>query len=201
MHEYPPPSSPGKAARPASNILNAATVPPGKGWLNPLHSAASRGHTSIVRMLLQHYCLVHSEQQNGSSVNNNDACDARDSDGLTPLAHAIAGGHGDTVTLLLSHGAQLADVDGCGHGALHWAVLQRREECLRTLLEHVDAVAAAGEGEGTEEESLEKSSVYEVVDAAGRTPLHLAAETGFEAAVALLLQYGADPSARAFKVP
>ncbi|KAK7935169.1 hypothetical protein PG985_000664 [Apiospora marii] len=113
------PSSPGKAARPANGNLTAATVPLGKGWLNPLH----------------------------------------------------------------------------------WAVLQRREACFRTLVEHVDAATPAGEGKGTEEESLGTRSVDEVVDAAGRTPLHLAAETGFEAAVDLLLQYGADPSARAFKVP
>ncbi|KAG8169586.1 hypothetical protein KVR01_000331 [Diaporthe batatas] len=92
----------------------------GRGWLNALHIAAMRGNTMIVRCLLQQHMDPNS----------------RDSDGLTPLMHASAGGG---------------------------------------------------------------PSQVEVYDDAGRTPLHAAVDIGFEAGVAVLLGFGADPYSRAKK--
>lgn len=97
-----------------------------KGWLTPLHSAATRGHDRIVRLLLQHRPEA-------------DFCNVRDSDGATPLAHAITRGYRDVVISLLAGGACLRDMAVGVNGrcsALHWAVLKRREMCLKILLEH-----------------------------------------------------------------
>lgn len=53
------------------------------------------------------------------------------------------------------------------------AVLQRRDSILRILLEH-------------------KELDVDAYDESGWTPLHVATESGFEAGVILLLQYGAN---------
>ena len=109
---------------------------------------------------------------------------SRDSDGLTPLMHASAGGHDDVAELLLGAGSRLGDVDSRRRSALHWAVIARRESMLRLLLRHADA---------------DDPFQVEVYDDAGHTPLHTAVDIGFEAGVAVLLDFGADPYSRAKK--
>lgn len=109
---------------------------------------------------------------------------SRDSDGLTPLMHASAGGHKDVAKLLLTHGSRLGEVDSHRRSALHWAVIARRESMLRMLLKHADA---------------NDPFQVEVYDDAGHTPLHTAVDIGFEAGVAILLNFGADPYSRAKK--
>lgn len=113
---------------------------------------------------------------------------SRDSDGLTPLMHASAGGHEEVAGLLLAHGARLGEVDAHRRSALHWAVIAHREGMLRLLLKHADA--ASGD---------DASFQVEVYDDAGHTPLHTAVDIGFEAGVAVLLGFGADPYSRAKK--
>lgn len=140
----------------------------GRGWLNALHIAAMRGNTMIVQCLLQQRMDPNS----------------RDSDGLTALMHAAAGGHEDVAELLLGQGARLGEVDGRRRSALHWAVIAHREAMLRLLLKHADA---------------NDPFQVEVYDDAGHTPLHTAADLGFEAGVAVLLNFGADPYSRAKK--
>ncbi|KAI1131765.1 ankyrin repeat-containing domain protein [Nemania abortiva] len=147
-------------------------------WFNPLHSAAARGHARIVHILLEH--------QPGES----DYCNAPDSYGLTPLAHAIAGAFEDVISSLLLHGARLTDVALGSHGklsALHWAVLKRQEASLRILLEHKDSNA-------------DNVDFVNVADAVGRSPLHLAVQLDFEAGVLLLLKHGADLNSRALRI-
>ncbi|KAL8972386.1 MAG: hypothetical protein Q9183_000588 [Haloplaca sp. 2 TL-2023] len=147
----------------------------GSGWLSPLHMAAQKGQDRIVHALLQH------------NVDLNEP----DSDGLSPIVHAIIGGHEDVVSLLLLHGARILGdlIEGKHHdgyrcsqpSALHWTVHYRREALLRVLLKHSRA---------------EHTSI-DVYDAFGRTPLHLAIDTNFEAGVLMLLQFGADPKFKA----
>ncbi|KAL9029767.1 MAG: hypothetical protein Q9196_002028 [Gyalolechia fulgens] len=138
------------------------------GWLSPLHIAAQKGLGRIVNLLLQH----------------NVDCNEEDSDCLTPIIHAIIGGHEDVVRSLLLHGARIGNTGGRQRPtALHWAALHRRETLLRTLLNH----------------NLTEKSLIDSYDEHGRTPLHVAIDADFEAGVIMLLQFGADPKYKACK--
>ncbi len=66
---------------------------PDRGWLGPLHLAASRGHDRIVRMLLKRHRSVNEP----------------DSDGLTALMHAVQGGFENVTRSLLDAGAAVDD--------------------------------------------------------------------------------------------
>lgn len=127
--------------------------------------AAQKGQDRIVRALLQH------------SID----CNERDSDGLTPLMHAVIGGHADVVQSLLMRGASIGNFDGqqCP-SAVHLAVLHRRENLLGLLLNHC----------------LEDRALLDSYDHSGKSPLHVAIDTDFEAGVLMLLQFGADPQRR-----
>ena len=110
-------------------------------------------------------------------LQHNIDCNEKDSDGLTPLIHATIGGHEDVVGSLLSHGASIAIVDSQYHrSALHWAIVLRRESLLNILLNRCVA----------------QQTVIDIYDKAGRTPLHTAVDTGYDAGVQLLLQFGAN---------
>lgn len=129
-------------------------------WVSPLLMAVQKGHSKIVRILLQH-----------------DAdCNTKDKDGRTPLIHATMNGDEDVVDLLLSHGAGLQLVDNNDRTALHWAVLHRHDRLLSLLLKH-----CAG-----------NNAVVDAYTKEGRTALHIAIETGLEAAVEVLLKSGAS---------
>ncbi|KAK4032090.1 ankyrin repeat-containing domain protein [Parachaetomium inaequale] len=142
----------------------------GNKWQSPLHMAAQKGHNGIVCLLLE------------QDVD----CNEGDSEGLTPLMHAVIGGFQDVAGSLLARGARVGATDGQDRSALHWAVVHRREALLRLLLEHW-----AGDGGGDER------GVVDGYDADGKTPLHAAIEAGFEAGVHVLLEFGADVKSRA----
>ncbi|KAI1213024.1 ankyrin repeat-containing domain protein [Annulohypoxylon truncatum] len=130
--------------------------------------AARRGNDRIAWLLLQ------------QGVD----CNERDSDNLTPIMHGVIGGHEEVVRSLLLHGANIGDDSGTQRpSALHLAVLHRRENILRVLLNHCS----------------EDKRLIDGYDDEGRTPLHIAISTDFEAAVLMLLQYGADPQTKAPK--
>ncbi|KAI0972010.1 ankyrin repeat-containing domain protein [Xylaria arbuscula] len=138
------------------------------GWLSPLHIAARKGSSRIIRMLLQH----------------NSDCNELDSEGLTPLVHAVMGGHEAATRLLLECGARIEnarrDSERPFPSAIHWAVLKRREGVLRVLLDHSS-----------------DPKLIDAYDDLGRAPLHIAIDDEFDAGVGLLLQFGADPSRKA----
>lgn len=141
-------------------------------WLGTLHIAAQKGHDCILRMLLQ----------------NNLDCDEEDSDSWTPLAHAVAGGHEPVVGLLLAHGARVVEVDWKHRSSvLHLAVKYQQESILAKLLEHQSRAESGAK------------AVIDAYDDTGRTALHMAIETGFEAGVVMLLRHGASPRLKARK--
>ncbi|KAK7404145.1 hypothetical protein QQX98_010049, partial [Neonectria punicea] len=140
------------------------------GWLSPLHIAAQQGHEGVLRALL----LRPRIDPNG-----------RDSDGRTPLMHAIIEGHAKSVIALLDGGALISRGDLDEHNALHYAAWYEQDEVLRVLLQ------ACGPG-GPE---------INACGSTGWTPLHVATAWGFEAGVLMLLDFGADPSCVAPKCP
>lgn len=90
-------------------------------------------------------------------------CDDRDGDGMTPLFYAIKGGFEGIATALLDSGARIHLADDQQRNVLHLAVVERRASMLVLLLERSD---------GDED-------LIESYDAAGMTPLHVAADIGF----------------------
>ncbi|RAL62638.1 hypothetical protein DID88_004484 [Monilinia fructigena] len=140
-----------------------------KGWLNPLHIAARRGHEAIVRTLISH----------------NIDCNETDSDSKTALIHASIGGHEPVVCLLLAHGARISDVDRRGRSALYWATMNQHEAILRLLLWEYD--------------KREWEQGINAYDDMGWSALHIAIEKGFDVGVQLLLASGADLNAKARK--
>ncbi|KAJ5963537.1 uncharacterized protein N7479_003413 [Penicillium vulpinum] len=110
-------------------------------------------------------------------------CDEIDGDGLTPLIHATIGGHEDVVALLLMHGARIGKVDRQGRSVLHLAVSHRHEAILNILLDYC----------------VGNHGLIDAYDCGGRTPLHIAVDTGFEAGVQALVQRGASLHCRTRK--
>lgn len=156
-------------------------------YIGVLHIAAQKGHDRIVRILLRH---------NQPRLD----CNAPDSEGRTPLMHAVVAGHEAVVRALLAAGARCDPVDHLQRSVLHLAVLYRREPVLRMLLWEVcgeiELMVEDKEGDGrrVETRGMELLGAYDVE---GNTPLHLAVVEGFEAGVVMLLRSGSDLEAQA----
>lgn len=95
--------------------VNAQTL---EGW-TPLMLAAIKGHTDIVRALLEH---------RGTQIN------ARSQNGWTALRFAIHMGDTETLRLLLLAGSDVNAPDNDGWTALMQAAGERNIECLGILL-------------------------------------------------------------------
>ncbi|OKL55830.1 hypothetical protein UA08_08928 [Talaromyces atroroseus] len=143
-----------------------------KGWISSLHIAAQTGHEQIVRVLL---------------LSGNIDVNQQDSDDRTPLIHAVMENHESVVCLLLEHGAQIGILDCDGRSGIHWAILRRNLTILQLLLKH----------RSENEQALD----IDAYDITGWTPLHMAIIRSFEPAVLLLIQLGADITAKAHKCP
>ncbi|OAA82122.1 ankyrin repeat protein [Akanthomyces lecanii RCEF 1005] len=144
-----------------------------KGWMSTIHIAVQSGNERILGMLLR---------QDTEGIN------CPDSNGRTPLFHGAIQDNEPVVQMLLSHGARIGLLDKEGRSPLHWAVLYRRLEVLRTLLEHWN-------------KNERNNFDIDAHDNVGWTPLHLAVERRFEAGVLLLMQNGANIKARAKLCP
>ncbi|KAI0846104.1 ankyrin repeat-containing domain protein [Daldinia vernicosa] len=142
------------------------------GWLGALHIAAQSGHERMVDILIEQ----------GEDFNE------KDSDGRTPLMHAVISGHEGVAQLLLARGARIAPVDRDARSVLHWAALYRRESMLRMFLEPRGDCA------------VDHPDV-DAYDDSGWTPLHMAIYRDFEAGVRMLLQAGARLDSKAQKCP
>ena len=130
----------------------------------PLHYAASKGHEYVVRALL----LLGADLL------------ARDETGSTAFHHAIRGGHGSTVRLLLSRipAVQARHLtNGQGETLLHIAARSKKSTLMTSLL-------------------LGRGHDVRAVDFLGRTPLHNAIVDQDEDTCRLLLEHGANPDHR-----
>ena len=127
-----------------------------------LHRAAFNGQPDVVRFLL---------------ASPGEDKEATDLDGDTALHLAAFGGHGRTVSVLLTAGVSKEARDKSGSTPLH---------------------RAASEGKGVVVDVLLKAGAdKQALNAAGRTPLHVAAgegrnQTGHQEVIKLLLAAGAD---------
>lgn len=145
-----------------------------EGWLGSLHLAALKGSDRMVEVLLQQGL----------------DCNEKDSDGRTPLMHAVIRGHEAVARILVAHGASLSAVDKDARSVLHWAALYRRDELLKMLLERRGSCANDGD----------KLDI-DAYDDSGWTPLHMAIHKDSEAAVRMLLEAGAYLNSKAQKCP
>ena len=130
------------------------------------------------------------------------------------LQAAAAGGHPDTVELLLRRGADADDPDIFGSSPLHAAAAAGNIGTMRVLLRHgaepgyskYDAPLAvvSGEGERPLHLAVRHPAAVELLLTfgaspngrmlSGETPLHDAASTCAGASLLLLLEHGADPN-------
>ncbi len=100
-----------------------------KGGLYPLHYAAARGASGVVKLLLA---------QQGA------AADVRDQDDNTPLHHAACGGHEATAVLLLDKGAAVDARCESGTAPLREAAVHGHAGVARLLLQQGAAVELRG---------------------------------------------------------
>ncbi len=160
----------------------------------PLMAAASRGHTDLVRTLIE----------KGGDV------DATDNAGRTALMEAAFEGYTNTVRVLLEKGAGINAQDKDGWTPLFWAAFSRRTDTVRFLLAsgaNVNAknkyqdtalIHAAYSGDtDTVAVLLENHADMNAQDDMGRTALLEAARQGHLDTVRELLRHGASESVQA----
>ena len=160
----------------------------------PLHYAAIRGSSAMVRLLLHAQADVL----------------LRNREGYSPLALAILEGNDHVVALLLDAGSPVEGERACGLSPLHLAAFAGHEKVVAHLLlrganpnrrdegrgGHTALHYAAQEGHSRVAKRLLKSGARVNSRSAGFTPLALAIGAGHLAAVRVLLASGADPNAR-----
>ncbi|KAJ3217992.1 hypothetical protein HDU67_006892 [Dinochytrium kinnereticum] len=166
------------------------------GW-TPLHAGCFSGHLEVVKVLYD--CglrNVEAKTDDGctplylaASKNYVDimeylksiGCskDVVSKKGWTPLMAAAAGGHLQAVEWLIEAGTHVNVADNDGKTSLHLAVENQHADVVQYLLENSCSIAAC-----------------DLKDASGTTPLMLAATLGDDAILEILLEKGANRSAR-----
>lgn len=186
---------PGCDRNPLKRTLNRENI-------TPLHQATYNGHADAVRVLLDNRCAVNVQADNGYCALHYAAqqgnvettrmilrsggdvdllASAKDQLNITALHLAVQSGNAGVVRALVDAGSTIDAEKTMGeiHGVtpLHQAAYQEKAEIVETLLELGASVNASMNG--------------------WYTALHVAAEKGNAAIVAVLLRNSADPNAKA----
>ena len=161
--------------------------------VTPLISAAEKGHTEIVKLLLDHDAEVDAGDKYGRSalmratwyghdavvailLDRGTDVNASDTWGHTPLMMAAKGGHISTARTLLDQGAYLNEKDNWGITPLMYAVTNNRTEAARFLLK-------MGADVNAESKAQQTALIATVVHGTGKIEI-----------LELLVEAGADPN-------
>ncbi len=142
--------------------------------LTPLHSAAYRGHTVVVELLIAKGADVNVgtvPDPTPDSIVWESNWECRLGPGVTPLHEAAAGGEPNVAAVLLAHGARVNTVDESGKTPLHYAAARANHRVAELLIDG-----------GTDVNVLDKS---------GTTPLVLSLIQGDVATAKRLIAAGA----------
>ncbi|MBW2046754.1 MAG: ankyrin repeat domain-containing protein, partial [Deltaproteobacteria bacterium] len=150
-----------------------------------LHYAATRGHRSIVELLLAE----------GADVN------IRDWSGLTPLHYATIQGHNQIIELLIAGGADVNAKNIYGETSLQYAARHGRRDIVELLLEKgaiiYDIYTAVYIGDTVKLEAfIQEGADINALNRFSYTPLYYAAQNKERQAVSLLIANGADVNAK-----
>ncbi|KAK1170189.1 hypothetical protein AOXY_G6981 [Acipenser oxyrinchus oxyrinchus] len=212
----------GQAGNVVQLINKGAKVAVTKYGRTPLHLAAYKGHTEVVRILLKADCDLDiqddSEQtalHRAAVVGNTDvisallqegcALDRQDKDGNTALHELSWHGFSQSVKLLVKAGANIQAKNKAGNTALHLACQNGHSQSCRLLLlggSRPDIKNSVGETclhvaaryNHVTIITILLSALCSVSDKnqAGDTPLHIAASLNHKKTARLLLEAGTD---------
>ncbi|XP_022657121.1 serine/threonine-protein phosphatase 6 regulatory ankyrin repeat subunit A-like isoform X3 [Varroa destructor] len=151
-----------------------------------VHARDARGRTAL------HVAAIRGVSRNCDALIARGArVDERDNLACTPLILAAQNGQCNVIELLLSRGADPLAQDCKGATALHRACLAHQEAVVQLLLDRPHTITAL-----IQADSAGLGTLVNLADNEGRTPLHLAARNGLVSATQLLIQNGADVTAK-----
>lgn len=167
------------------------------GW-TPLHFAAQQGHADLAELLLAHNADVNAKNNDGDTplhmaggqgykklaellLAHKAAVDAQDKEGWTPMQIAVGNGHNDVVELLRQHGGHDSRPVGEVATTIDTTIREANQRGNLAVLQ-----------------ALVKDMPYMVLtkDSDGRTPLHLAAGSGFTEVAEFWLANKAEVNAK-----
>ena len=191
-----------------------------------LIQAASKGHQTIIRMLLMkgadptkanwYGTALHCAAESGSVIGIAEllsagiSVDIRDTIGRTPLHCATGVGHVDAMNILLERGAPVNAIDNMRYTPLRYAVVWEHDPMIvqALLVNGVDTEIRSDSGFTVLHHAadmdlreilillLDHGADVNAAHANGSTGLHLAAERGHILIGRILLQRGADVNAQ-----
>uniref|UniRef100_A0A8C9XEA9 Ankyrin repeat domain 6b n=1 Tax=Sander lucioperca TaxID=283035 RepID=A0A8C9XEA9_SANLU len=212
----------GQADNVVQLINKGAKVAVTKYGRSPLHLAAYKGHTEVVRILLKAGCDLDIQDdgeqtalQRAAVVGNSDvisaliqegcAPDRQDKEGNTALHEVSWHGFSQSVKVLVKAGANVHAKNKAGHTALHLACQNGHTQSSRVLLlggSRPDTTNHAGDTCLHVAARYNHVAVIRILlgafcsvsekNLAGDTPLHVAAALNHKKTVRLLLEAGAD---------
>lgn len=173
--------------------IHCESVTPGSVSITALELAAASGHSTVVKLLLDH----------GPKISGRVGC------GESLLHMATERGNEGIVKLLLDHKVDVEARNLSNLTALHLAASKGHQQVLRAMLESGANVDSKTHGDWTPlhlaifkgyealaQVRLHEGASVKAVTANGETTLHKVVESGYTVVARLLIDYGADLTAK-----